>query len=269
MTKCNKKKFSLTIIFILFSVVVFPDSPDLKGPLTVNPKSVLMVGNSFLYFNNGMHNPVRNLIKADPSFQEDYQYRKITISGGSLTWHNIKSYITNPFMGSFTFDKDNNLVKQEKKQFDLAIMHDCSRCPITEGTKPMFHKVIDVHAKTLKKADIEPALLMTWAYKNKSSMTKKLAKEYIDAANRNNILVIPVGLAFAKVNKDFPDIDLYTKDKRHPSRAGTYLGACVIFSSLYKKSPEGNTFFFGLDAQEAKNLQRAAWQITSNFYNGK
>ena len=269
MHECLRRKTFFILIFSLYSFVTFSESPEVNGPLTDNPKSVLMVGNSFLYFNNGMHNPVRNLIKADASFSDDYQFRKITISGGSLTWHNIKSYITNPFMGSFTFDKDNNLIEQEKKQFDLAIMHDCSRCPITEGTKPMFHKVIDVHAKTLKEADIEPALMMTWAYKNKSSMTKRLAEEYIEAANRNNILVIPVGLAFAEVNRVFPEIDLYTKDKRHPSRAGTYLGACVIFSSLYKKTAEGNSFFFGLEAQEAKTLQKVAWQVTSDFYTGK
>ena len=44
-------------------------------------------------------------------------------------------------------------------------MHDCSRCPISEVTKPMFHKVVDVHSKTLKEANIEPALMMTWAYR--------------------------------------------------------------------------------------------------------
>ena len=113
MHECLRRKTFFILIFSLYSFVTFSESPEVNGPLTDNPKSVLMVGNSFLYFNNGMHNPVRNLIKADASFSDDYQFRKITISGGSLTWHNIKSYITNPFMGSFTFDKDNNLIKQE------------------------------------------------------------------------------------------------------------------------------------------------------------
>ena len=108
---------------------------------------------------------------------------------------------------------------------------------------------------------------MTWAYKDKSSMTKKLAKEYIEAANRNNILVIPVGLAFAEIERNFSEIELYMKDKRHPTRAGTYLGACVIFSSIYKRSPEKNPYLFNLDPDEAIILQQVAWKVTEKFFN--
>ena len=85
----------------------------------------------------------------------------------------------------------------------------------------------------------------------------------------NNILVIPVGLAFAEINKNFPAINLYTRDKRHPSKLGTYLAACVIFSSVYKKTPEGNSFLFGLDPNKAKIIQQVAWQVSSDFYTGK
>ena len=44
--------------------------------------------------------------------------------------------------------------------------------------------------------------------------------------------------AFHEVNKNYPSINLYTKDLRHPSPAGTYLAAAVLFGSIYKKSPE-------------------------------
>ena len=262
-------KILFAVWFLMIANILFALSPDKKSLENDNPEQVLMIGNSFIYYNNGMHNPLVNLIRADKSLGKDHRIRKITINGSSLTWHNVKTYISNPFIGSFTFDKNNNLVNLEKKPFELAIMHDCSRCPISEATKPMFHKVVDVHSKTLKDANIEPALMMTWAYKDKSSMTKKLAKEYIDAANRNNILVIPVGLAFAEINKNFPAINLYTRDKRHPSKLGTYLAACVIFSSVYKKTPEGNSFLFGLDPNKAKIIQQVAWQVSSDFYTGK
>ena len=45
-------------------------------------------------------------------------------------------------------------------------------------------------------------------------MTNKLRKEYVKAANRNKIMVSPVGLAFHEVNKNYPSINLYTKDLR-------------------------------------------------------
>ena len=262
-------KIFVLICFIFFQSALFSLAPERKTLQNINPEQVLIVGNSFVYYNNGMHNPLVNLIRADKTLFGNHRIRKITINGSSLTWHNVKTYISNPFIGSFTFDRDNNLVELEKKPFQLAIMHDCSRCPIAEKTRPMFHKIVDVHSKTLKEANIEPALMMTWAYKDKSSMTKKLAKEYIEAANRNNILVIPVGLAFAEINKNYSNINLYTQDKRHPSKLGTYLAACVIFSSVYKKSPEGNPFTFGIESGIAKTLQQVAWQVSRDFYIGK
>ena len=108
--------------------------------------------------------------------------------------------------------------------------------------------------------------MMTWPYKDEPKMIEALSNEYIKAANENKILVIPVGLAFAKANEKFSKINLYTSDNRHPSKAGTYLGACVIFSALYKKSPENNPYHFGLEPEIAKNLQKLAWEVTEKFY---
>tara|TARA_Y200000002_G_scaffold378683_1_gene386534 strand:- start:42 stop:833 length:792 start_codon:yes stop_codon:yes gene_type:complete len=261
---------NILLLSLLFSFnYLFASSPDIKKFLNDNPKQILMVGNSFIYFNNGMHNPLVRMIRADKDLGEGHKIRKATINGSSLTWHNIKTYVSNPFIGSFTFDQDNNLVESKKEPFEVVIMHDCSRCPVNKKTQKMFHAAVDVHTKALKKDKIEVMLMMTWPYKDKPGMTKKLRKEYVKAANRNKIMVSPVGLAFHEVNKNYPDINLYTKDLRHPSPAGTYLAASVLFASIYKKTPEGNSFTFGLDAEKAKTLQKIAWQVTQNFYNGK
>lgn len=261
---------NILLLSLLFSFnYLFASSPDIKKFLNENPKQILMVGNSFIYFNNGMHNPLVRMIRADKDLGEGHKIRKATINGSSLTWHNIKTYVSNPFIGSFTFDQDNNLVESKKEPFEVVIMHDCSRCPVNKKTQKMFHAAVDVHTKALKKDKIEVMLMMTWPYKDKPGMTKKLRKEYVKAANRNKIMVSPVGLAFHEVNKNYPDINLYTKDLRHPSPAGTYLAASVLFASIYKKTPEGNSFTFGLDAEKAKTLQKIAWQVTQNFYNGK
>lgn len=261
---------NILLLSLLFSFnYLFASSPDIKKFLNENPKQILMVGNSFIYFNNGMHNPLVRMIRADKDLGEGHKIRKATINGSSLTWHNIKTYVSNPFIGSFTFDQDNNLVESKKEPFEVVIMHDCSRCPVNKKTQKMFHAAVDVHTKALKKDKIEVMLMMTWPYKDKPGMTKKLRKEYVKAANRNKIMVSPVGLAFHEVNKNYPDINLYTKDLRHPSPAGTYLAASVLFASIYKKTPEGNSFTFGLDVEKAKTLQKIAWQVTQNFYNGK
>ena len=108
--------------------------------------------------------------------------------------------------------------------------------------------------------------MMTWAYKDKPEMTSQLAKEYTVAGNKNNVLVIPVGLAYANSTRIHPEIDLYTSDRRHPSKAGTYLSACVMFASVFQTSPVGNYYTFDLDKNIAQNLQKIAWTTHQEYY---
>ena len=120
-------------------------------------------------------------------------------------------------------------------------MMDCSQCPIHEDRKELFNYYVDKHSKTLRDNGVEPALLMTWAYKDVPEMIDGLSSAYVSAGNRNKAMVFPVGLAFKLAQKELPDIDLYTPDKRHPSKAGTYLMAAVIYSSVYNVSPVSYT----------------------------
>ena len=108
--------------------------------------------------------------------------------------------------------------------------------------------------------------MMTWAYKDKPEMTKLLAEEYTLAGNKNNTLVMPVGLAYKNSMKAYPEINLYHPDNRHPSKAGTYLSACVMFASIFQISPVGITYTFDLDKKVALNLQKIAWATHQEYY---
>src|SRR5262249_25561530 len=44
---------------------------------------------------------------------------------------------------------------------------------------------------------------------------------------------------FAKALQRRPELNLYAADRRHPTLAGTYLAACMVYASLLKKSPVG------------------------------
>jgi Domain of unknown function (DUF4886) len=79
-------------------------------------------------------------------------------------------------------------------------------------------------------------------------------------------LVIPAGLAFAKAIGKRPELELYQKDKRHPSLAGTYLSACTIYASIYKKSPVGNPYTGGIDDKMVNFLQSIAWETVQGYY---
>jgi len=77
--------------------------------------------------------------------------------------------------------------------------------------------------------------------------------------------MVPAGQAFLYINQNFPNINLYTEDLRHPSKEGTYLAALMIFSSLSNKSPVGNNYIMDLDPEVARILQKAAWITYKDF----
>ena len=237
----------------------------LTSPQVENPKSVVFIGNSFFYYNNGVHKPTLGMVKASPALGKGHRFRNITINSSSLEWHDIESYVTNEKIGSFSITSENLYKKYEPEKYDLAIMMDCSQCPIHPDRKDLFNFYVDSHSQTLRNFGVEPSLLMTWAYKDKPEMINGLSSAYIAAGNRNNIMVFPVGLAFQLSQLENPSIELYTPDKRHPSKAGTYLMAAVIYSSIYNVSPINNSYDYDLGSEVQLKLQETAWKSLLSY----
>ncbi len=242
------------------------EAPTVMQTKPAVPTSALFIGNSFFYYNDSMHGHVRNfMLAADKT--HPFRGTSVTISGSGLDWHNVQAYFAPNGIGRYSF-VGNNEVRFNKldKLFDIAIMMDCSQCPIHPDLKPIFIEYVKKHGDTIRENGADPVLFMSWAYDDKPEMTEELADAYVKAGNANNMMVIPAGLAFAKSKARHPDINLYNADKRHPSLAGTYLGAAVVYASLFKKSPVGNTYTAGLDPAMAQHLQTVAWDTVKDFY---
>jgi hypothetical protein len=240
--------------------------PQLAAANVPPPASAIFIGNSFFYYNNGMPGHVTQLLRsADP----DYKFRNtmVTISGSGADWHDVGSYFRPNAIGQYSFDQNNNVFFNKiDKLFDLAVMMDCSQCPVHPQLKQTFVEYAKKHSDTVRKNGAEPVFFMSWAYADKPEMTAQLAEAYTKAGNDNHALVIPAGLAFAKSVQQRPELNLYVADKRHPSMAGTYLAASTIYASLFKKSPVGIKYTAGLDADTAQFLQNVAWQTTQDYY---
>jgi len=258
---------SLFLVWFCSGHVLAQTSPKMKDAGVANPKTVLYVGNSFFYFNNSMHRYVGGLVAAaDPQNRGQYRSTSVTISGSGLDWHDVESYFKPGGMASYSFTADNKVVFNKfDKPFDVVIMNDCSQCPIHPQLKAPFHEYARKHSQTAVKHGARPVLFMTWAYADAPEMTAQLAEQYTIAGNANDALVIPAGLAFAKAVARNPQVNLYDPDKRHPSLAGSYLGAATIYASLYGKSPAGLPYYGGLDAKTAGFLQEIAWETVKEY----
>lgn len=238
------------------------------GPKAASPadlKSLLWVGNSFFYYNNSMHGHVRELLIAAGA--KGYRGVSATISGSGLNWHDVGAHFKPDGVGSYSFVGDNEVrFNQVDKPFDAVLMMDCSQCPVHPQLKSKFHEFADRHSATVRQHGAEPMLFMSWAYKDKPEMTEPLAAEYLEAGRRNRALVVPAGLAFAESIRRRPELELFVADKRHPSLAGTYLGACTVLASVYGRNPVGSRYTAGLPADVAAHLQQVAWETASSFH---
>jgi hypothetical protein len=229
------------------------------------PSSLLWVGNSFFYFNNSMHGHLGGLLNAGGV--RGVRQTSVTISGAGLDWHDMASHFkpgTGMLRYSFTPNNEVTFNKFERA-YDMVLMMDCSQCPVHPQLQQAFHDTAKKHAAAVRAAGAEPALFLSWAYQDAPQMTDQLAAEYIKAGRANNMRIVPAGPAFAASVARRPDVNLYAPDKRHPSLAGTYLGAAVVMASLFKKSPVGNTYTAGLPPDVAQHLQAVAWETVQSF----
>ncbi len=234
------------------------------------PQRILFVGNSFTYYNNSLHSHLRNLLKAAGIYKEGKtRLRAMTISGSKLVEH----------AGGIA-----SMVKPDL--WDLVVLHGHSMEPLQKSTAQPFIKVAGLFSKYIRENGAEPVFFMTWAYSGRPEMLQPLAKNYTKLANKLDALVVPVGIAFAKAQRDYPNIELYARDLlkyeaaprnitatpvyqdevKHPSLAGTYLAACVFYAALFRQSPVGLAYRAGLDRAEATSLQQVSLDTVEAFY---
>jgi len=229
------------------------------------PNSLILIGNSFFYYNNGLNHHLNGFVLADDP-AHSLRSVMVTISGGGVDWHDVKSYFRPNALSRYSFDPNNTVMfNRFDKLFDVAVLLDSSQGPIHPDLKPVFETVAAEHIATIRAHGTEPVLFMSWAYKDKPDMTEELADAYTSAGSRHRVLVIPAGLGFARSIAARPELDLYVADKRHPSLAGTYLATAITYAVLFQTSPVGNRYTADLATEVVAWLQNIAWETVQNY----
>ncbi|HET9580555.1 MAG TPA: DUF4886 domain-containing protein [Usitatibacter sp.] len=220
-------------------------------------RSILWVGNSFFYYNNGIGNMITAMSKAAGN---PVRSTLVAIGGSGIDWHDVDGYLKpGSRMGYYSIVDNEVRLNKSGRQYDTMVVMDCSQCPIHPQLGRIFHEYARIDADTARKYGVRPVFFMSWAYKDQPEMTAQLAEAYTREGNANDALVIPAGLAFARAIERRPGLELYQPDKRHPHKVGTYLAACTAFAALTGRSPVGNTYTAGIDAETAAFLQSVAW----------
>lgn len=260
------RKIVSVFLFAWASANVFAaeTSQPVKARLDAgSPTHVLFVGNSYLYYNDSLHNHVSRLVQAhDESLGEQLEYKSATIGGAALDHHPLDSHLTPGRLGV-------------DEPFQVVILQGGSGEPLSDRRRERFLQTARGHNDKIRARGGETALYMTHAYRPPHrrydpEMIHDIESLYVTTANEIDALVIPVGLAFEEAYRQRPDIVLHKHfDGSHPDILGTYLAACTVFVSLYDANCSGNsyTYFGEVSESDAQFLQGIADDTVRNFLN--
>jgi hypothetical protein len=127
---------------------------------------------------------------------------------------------------------------------------------------PEYAKAMYQVSGAAKTTDLE-----TWCQQQKAGLAGGLNGVYLDIAKELGAGVAPVGIAWKLALAADPAFVLHSADKSHPNPTGTYLAACVFYSTLLDASPlglpgtlkHGDKVLANIPDDQAKRLQEIAW----------
>ena len=253
---------SLALAFSLSYADEVPPIPDVNELENNEPRRVLFVGNSYLYYNDSVHNHVRRIAdELGPHDAGDYQYKSATIGGARLSHHHIDSLLEPGRLGI-------------EEPFDLVILQGGSAETLSDRRRAQFRESAAELDEKIRATGAEVALYMTHAYvkpdrRYEPNLINKIAPAYVSTGNELGAMVIPVGLAFERAYAQRPDIELHKPfDGSHPSVLGTYLAACVVYQSIYERSVVGLDYDYhgAIGTKDAAFLQNVAEQTVRGFF---
>lgn len=248
------------------------------GPVQVDTLSVLFVGNSYIFFNNlpDMVEGISMGLDGPRLIAESH-----THPGYSLQRHLDDGHLPRVFGARPDWDA---VVLQENSRF-AAPFH-----PVTGelGSNDAFTDAVRVFDDLVRAQAADPVLLMTWAKQPWPDQIVEIADAYLEIGEEVGARVALVGRAFAAALNGRPDLQLHVSDGSHPTPAGSYLAACVLYSTLTGRSPEGaprelwgtpwhtdglmpsdeRTLLALLTPEDAAFLQRVAWQTVNEHGSG-
>jgi hypothetical protein len=114
------------------------------------------------------------------------------------------------------------------------------------------------------------------------------AEVYGQLGEKLGVKVAPAALAWQRSIQERPDLELYARDEGHGNLHGAYLSLCVLYATIFERSPVGlsyhlsdipqgsqeyimrHSFEGGLDYkaitdEEAAFLQRIAWETVQDY----
>ncbi len=212
------------------------------------PERILFIGNSYTAQIRGMFT---RLLAASPYKNCEVHF----ISPGGKT---LKGHLENK----------NTMNKIREGNWDIVVLQEQSQTPAVFpdrflGAARKIDRIID-------DTGAQTVFYETWGRRDGdkqnsqrvstyTKMQDALSKAYARAVRSCDAKLAPVGRAWKIVRKEHPalGIALYQGDGSHPSAAGAYLAACVLYATLFDADPTQVDFDSGLPQDHVQAIQSA------------
>lgn len=224
-------------------------------------RSVLFIGNSYIFTNNM---PLM-LQKMATAMGDTLIYDESDPGGYTLMQHTTNTTTL-------------SLLKSRK--WDLVVLQELSQR--TSNAPVQVAAEVYPYARRLdsliKDNDscTQTMFLMTWAHETGDPVTcptyppvcsymgmqYRMRESYLEMAHDNMAVVAPVGAAWKAFRDSVTSPTLYMTDKIHPELMGSYLEACVLYSSIFHKRVYGCSYTAGLLLRNVEVAQRTSDRTT-------
>lgn len=208
------------------AVACFPASarqPELR---------VLFIGNSYTYFNNLPH--LVTALAESAHEERALDAKMIVAPGFTLKRH----WDDGAAVAALQASSWDYVVLQEQSMFGLPAL-------IVDGMPQLnprlFHEYARRFDAAIRQCGAKTVFFLTWARRDLPETQDDLNQAYSRIAKELGARVAPVGMAWREALRERLGLVLHQSDQSHPAPAGSYLAACVLYATLYGRSPEGLT----------------------------
>jgi len=253
--KFTKEYFIFTLI-LLISLNCKKQATKLESEPDPECQSILFIGSS--YFN---YNDLPGLMKK----LTDSKNKKVS----------IHTAITN---GLYLADHANSSSTESKineENWDYVILQGVGRITAYSDIytdHPVYPSLVMLHDKIFGNCEsTKMVFCLPWAYEDGMTwlegwtdtyedMQKKIYENTLQYSVDVGFVIAPVGWAWNTVLKEkkYPLHYLHLSDWNHPSLRGSYLMACVIYTTIFQQDLSGIDYYAGLPEDEAKYFQVVA-----------
>ncbi|NRA97923.1 MAG: hypothetical protein HRU14_17135 [Planctomycetes bacterium] len=235
---------SLLLLFplLLCSCVSAGDAEPITAPepAASKPTRVLFVGNSFTFWRGGLWKHLKALSDAmEPAL--GYEAESVVRGGASLEvmWKRTRAV---------------EVIAEGR--WDVVVLQE----DLPETSVAAFREYGPRFVKAVRDTGARPILFMTWEYDRLDWISmQEIADAHREMAAALKIEVAPVGLAWSRARAERPDLNMYARDREHPSVAGMYLSLMVIEATISGADPRSRNpaelSIRGLERLEPKDLE--------------